>query len=109
MNMSAEVFENPHEFIPDRWATKSNHQRQAMERQNFSFGRGRRPCFGKAFALLSLKAAVCALVDRFALSIDPTAPGMVAEQAFGLRPKDNLQWVRLDPAPPSDEEGEKYH
>ncbi len=70
VHMSEEYYERPKEMIPERWLRDSDIQhlqdngevvenvRKADPLNMFAFGFGSRPCFGRKFALMQIKAVL---------------------------------------------------
>jgi hypothetical protein len=64
------VFNDPHEFRPERWlgsAIEENGKLQQQEKNFIPFGYGARICLGKALALMELKMMVASMLLRYAV------------------------------------------
>jgi cytochrome P450 len=58
-----ELFENPHEFIPERWEKEEYKQRQQLVSMIFSGGP--RSCLGKNLALVEMRVMMIKFVQRY--------------------------------------------
>ncbi len=67
------LFENPDEFIPQRFAPPKNEHKQ-HHYCLIGFGGGKHQCMGKHFAFMQLKAIWTVLLDRFEFSLDSGVP-----------------------------------
>jgi len=71
IHRDGDVFERPHEFVPDRWLVASeeegeDRERRARQRASFCpFGIGPMNCIGKNVAYLAIKLAVAHLFWRY--------------------------------------------
>ena len=64
-----DVFENPEEFRPERFAPEA---RKLLPKGAYMpFGGGRRICIGKRFAQLMVQAVTTTLLQRFRLDLEP--------------------------------------
>ncbi|KAF2993664.1 hypothetical protein E8E13_000479 [Curvularia kusanoi] len=64
-----EFFENPDDFVPERWLESSPMQLKEMERALFYFGGGSRTCIGKNIALSSMHKVVANLLREFDMKL----------------------------------------
>lgn len=64
MMMNEKYFPNPRIFNPDRFALDHPHQGQFAY---FPFSVGKRDCIGKKFAILSIKTALCRVLQSYEL------------------------------------------
>jgi cytochrome P450 len=60
LHFDAEVFSDPHEFMPERWLEPS----EAMTRDAIAFGLGTRQCIARNLATMELYCAVQRLVEE---------------------------------------------
>lgn len=58
---SAQIFESPDEFRPERWLTSSQDRLKQMDDAYFVFGRGSRGCIGKRLGLMVIEQTVAAV------------------------------------------------
>lgn len=88
IHRSAEFWENPLGFDPDRFAgerTASHHRYQF-----FPFGAGTRMCIGKGFALIEAKLILAHLAQTFRLDLAPDHT-VEPQATVTLRPRDGIQ------------------
>ncbi len=69
-----EIWDNPHEFIPERWADLPEHCQAAY----FPFSKGPRICTGKGFGQTELLLSIAALAHDFEFSLSDEEPIPVA-------------------------------
>lgn len=58
---SAQIFESPDDFRPERWLTSSQDRLKQMDDAYFVFGRGSRGCIGKRLGLMVIEQTVAAV------------------------------------------------
>ncbi|QFY44797.1 cytochrome P450 [Candidatus Methylospira mobilis] len=68
---SAELFPNPEQFDPDRYAPERGEDRNLYGWQ--AFGGGRHKCSGNAFALFQIKAIISVLLMRYRFELSAPA------------------------------------
>lgn len=97
-NHDPKVFENPHQFLPQRWLNKN-----LLEVNHFAFGAGSRMCSGKYLAFKQLYTLTCRMILYFKvrpptsdtlMGLDPFVSNM-SPSATAFDPK--LFKVRLEP------------
>uniref|UniRef100_A0AC35UA26 Cytochrome P450 n=1 Tax=Rhabditophanes sp. KR3021 TaxID=114890 RepID=A0AC35UA26_9BILA len=65
-NYDETVFENPHEFKPERFLLEDGRTlNKKLYEQMYSFGKGARACVGKSLALMELQLIFPTLVQKF--------------------------------------------
>ncbi|KIW90514.1 uncharacterized protein Z519_09161 [Cladophialophora bantiana CBS 173.52] len=91
----ASVFHNPDSFIPERW----EHPTAEMKVMHRPFSTGPRNCVGMHLARVQLLLTVCALYQRFEISLDPrmTEDMMVQRDLGVMTPIAKQLWVRIRP------------
>jgi len=72
VSFSEEVFERPHEFLPDRWLQPGS---KSLENWIVVFSKGPRSCLGINLAYCELYLALAHVFRRFDLRLDPAKPG----------------------------------
>jgi cytochrome P450 len=85
-------FDDPNEFLPDRWA--SGLARQLPRFAYMPFGGGPRICIGSRFAMMEAVLILAAIVQNFALEAQDERPEPFP--SITLRPKGGV-WLRLQP------------
>ncbi|MGH2926240.1 MAG: cytochrome P450 [Solirubrobacterales bacterium] len=83
----ADVFDDPHEFRPERFAPES--KARLPKGAYIPFGGGPRICIGMRFGELEVRAIAAAIVGRFRLGIDTERP-MRVRQMPTLSPRGGL-------------------
>lgn len=58
-----QIFENPHEFTPERWQTEKG--RNLLPLTTLIFGEGARSCIGRSMALINSKVMVIKFLRRY--------------------------------------------
>jgi cytochrome P450 len=74
LHRSADHWEKPHEFNPDRWANGATESDPLGSDWFFPFGRGPRTCIGMNFAMFSIRLTLATLLSRLRIRIDPNQP-----------------------------------
>jgi cytochrome P450 len=93
-----ELWENPEEFEPERFASESSNG--SRRKAYFPFGGGPRQCIGNNFALMEAKLVVSTVMQRYRLDLIP-GQEIKAQPRSTLGPRPGV-WVRLratSPAP----------
>lgn len=81
LQRSENHFDNPNEFIPERWLVKN-------EKSIFlTFGMGKRSCFGKKLAVMEIKMMIYYLLKNYDLLDNSILHPHDVELNFGLVPK----------------------
>jgi cytochrome P450 len=89
----ARFFEDPEEFIPERWTEAFA---AALPRfAYFPFGGGPRICIGSSFALTEATLLLASIVQRFHVSLAPECDAAPVI-SITLRPRNGLQVVLED-------------
>jgi cytochrome P450 len=91
----AAVFRDPDSFVPDRWENPT----QEVKIMHRPFSTGPRNCVGMHLARVQLLLTVCALYQRFDISLDPRlTENMMAQRDQGvMTPMAKQLWVRIHP------------
>ncbi|RDW72779.1 cytochrome P450 [Aspergillus mulundensis] len=89
--MDPEIFPNPHEFDPDRWA-RAAAKGARLDKYLVTFGKGSRMCVGQNLAYAEMFLIIATLVRKFDIELYET-------------PKANIEFAR-DFGTPLPEEGE---
>ena len=84
MHRSAEYWEAPLEFRPERHTAEAKAERKRFV--YFPFGGGRRQCIGEGFAWMEGVLGLATIAQRWRLRFVPTYP-VVAQAKITLRPK----------------------
>lgn len=84
MHRSAEYWDEPEAFRPERFTEEAKARRQKFV--YFPFGGGRRQCIGEAFAWMEGVLAVATIAQQWRLRFVPTFP-VVAQAKITLRPE----------------------
>jgi cytochrome P450 len=77
----AQFFDDPEEFIPERW----EHPRQGWKLAYLPFGIGPRGCFGEHLSFLTVKLMLAVLTKKFRLHLQP-GQDVKPLPLFALRP-----------------------
>lgn len=72
LHRDPEIFENPHEFYPQRWENPT----KAMKEAFMPFGRGPRICIGLHLAYIELRLATARFFQQFPTAHPSTREGM---------------------------------
>jgi len=72
VSFSEEIFERPHEFLPDRWLWPGS---KSLENWLVVFSKGPRSCLGINLAYCELYLTLAYMFRRFDVRLDPTKPG----------------------------------
>ena len=62
-NFDPKTFENPHEFIPERWEGETSKEKQFLTSMIFSGGP--RSCIGRSLALINTKVMMIKFLQRY--------------------------------------------
>ena len=87
LHHSPEYFNNPNEFIPERWFTQDAEQLEKMKKAFVPFSFGVRRCLGMHLAMLELKVCLASLIRRFEFKYVSGAD-MTPFNRILLRPRD---------------------
>ncbi len=74
LHRSADHWQKPEEFNPDRWANGATQSDPLGSDSFFPFGRGPRTCIGMNFAMFSIRLILATLLSRLRINVDPTQP-----------------------------------
>jgi len=75
IHMDPEHYENPEQFIPERFSAENGGAKAYMDRGVFfPFGLGPRICVGNRFAVAQSKCAIAALIRNFEITVNPKSP-----------------------------------
>lgn len=67
MHRNEKYFENPLEFIPERFTEERSHNNAYSY---IPFAAGTRNCIGQKFALLEIKTVISKILQKFVLKLD---------------------------------------
>jgi cytochrome P450 len=84
----ARFFENPEEFLPERWTAEFSER--LPKYAYFPFGGGPRQCIGNYFAMMEIILILATLGQRFKFSMAPDAK-VELYPAMSLRPKNGIR------------------
>ncbi|KAH7070316.1 cytochrome P450 [Paraphoma chrysanthemicola] len=89
------VFPHPTEFIPERWENPT----KEMKLMYRPFSTGPRNCVGMHLARVQLLLAVCALYQRFDITLDPstTEELMIMRDQVVMSPSGKKLWINAKP------------
>ncbi|KAI3392936.1 hypothetical protein diail_4953, partial [Diaporthe ilicicola] len=80
------VFENPEQFIPERWLTEDPEARERHEKFFMPFSKGPRSCLGIDLAWCEMYLALATLHRRFDIRLDGTKDenliGLMSDSLF---------------------------
>jgi cytochrome P450 len=97
LHRNPEVFDNPDEWMPERYLTSSEAKLKEMRRWFWAFGSGGRMCVGSNLALQEIKYVLAAIYTNFTTHIvDDT--GIEQMDTYTAPPKGGKLVVRLDHA-----------
>ena len=85
-------FDQPHQFIPERWTT--DFVERLPKYAYFPFGGGPRACIGASFAMMELILVLATIGQKFRLPLVPDHPVEIFP-AMSLRPKHGVK-VRVE-------------
>ena len=81
-------FEQPHEFIPDRWTAEF--ERNMHKYSYFPFGGGARLCIGRSFAMMEIALVIATIAEKFEITLDSDEVVEPIPLVL-LRPKNDLR------------------
>lgn len=84
MHRHPKYFENPEQFIPERW--ENSLEKQLPPCVYFPFGNGPRICIGKGFAMMEAVLLLASIIQNFKFSLVKNHP-IVLQPSITLRPK----------------------
>lgn len=91
IHRDARFFNQPDQFIPERWA--NNFAKELPTYAYFPFGGGQRLCIGKQFAITEAMVILVTLLQKFSFTLLP-AQKIEPEPSITLRPKNGI-WMKL--------------
>jgi cytochrome P450 len=83
-------YENPNEFIPERFSP--DNEKNIPKYAYLPFGAGPRVCIGNSFAMMEARLLLATIAQKFTLSLAPEQV-VVPERVFTLRPKFGMKMV----------------
>lgn len=86
----ARFFDNPDEFIPERWTEEF--EARLPKYAYFPFGGGPRACIGASFAMMEIILVLATIGQRFRLELASDQPVEIYP-AMSLRPKDGVHVI----------------
>jgi cytochrome P450 len=89
----ARFFDNPGEFIPERWTEEF--EARLPKYAYFPFGGGPRACIGASFAMMEMMLVLATIGQRFRLELASDQPVEIYP-AMSLRPKDKVEVIVRD-------------
>jgi cytochrome P450 len=89
----ARFFDNPGEFIPERWTEEF--EARLPKYAYFPFGGGPRACIGASFAMMEIILVLATIGQRFRLELASNRPVEIYP-AMSLRPKDKVEVIVRD-------------
>ena len=95
----AEYYSNPKEFQPERFSTENGGLKPFKDRGVFlAFGDGPRFCFGMKFAILEVKSAIVAILEKFEISLNVQSnDGFKCDPKFLFLVAQNGLWLDFKP------------
>lgn len=100
INRDAEYYNDPEEFIPERFDAAANGGLKAFKDKGvyLTFGDGPRTCLGFKFAQLESKAAIATIIKNFELSVNEKTPRELVIEPIGfLNDKIGGFWLNFKP------------
>ena len=99
IHRNAEYYPNPTEFNPERFSVQNGGIKQYKDKGVYlAFGDGPRVCLGIKFALLQVKSAIIAILEKFELSLnEKSKDGFVFDPEGFLLASENGLWVDFKP------------
>lgn len=83
-----DYWENPNEFIPERFDKESKKQRHKYA--YMPFGAGQRMCIGNNFAMMEMQIILTLFLQNFNLKLAANAPKIEPEPLITLRPRNGI-------------------
>ena len=87
LHHSTKYFNNPDEFIPERWLTADDETMEKMKKAYVPFSLGVRRCLGMHLAMLEMKICLASIIQKFEFEYVPGA-SMLPQSRFVFRPQD---------------------
>ncbi|KAJ8071021.1 hypothetical protein OCU04_001370 [Sclerotinia nivalis] len=81
LHRNAEVFPEPEKWLPERWMNIDMQKEKQMRSWFWAFGAGSRGCFGRHFAIYTMKALIAAVYIEFETRV---VDGSGMEQSDGF-------------------------
>ncbi|MGJ9383694.1 cytochrome P450 [Salipaludibacillus sp. CF4.18] len=91
MHRNPEYFDNPEEFIPDRFA--DNFMKKLPTYAYFPFGGGPRVCVGNHFSLMEGVLALAVMMKEYSVKMAPNHGEITPQPLVTLRPKHGLRMI----------------
>ncbi|KAL4887211.1 cytochrome P450 [Aspergillus karnatakaensis] len=89
VQMSANIFPKPDEFIPERWLGRKG---QELEKWNVAFSKGPRSCIGINLAYLEMYASIAYMFSRFEMELVETDKSCIESfDRFAARTKSQVK------------------
>ena len=90
MHRDERYYEQPLQFIPERWTPESRESRPAFS--YFPFGGGPRRCIGEGFAWMEGILLIATLAQKWRLQLVPHHP-VALKPVITLRPKHGMKMI----------------
>ena len=91
IHRQADYFENPDNFIPERF--ENNFMRTLPSYAYFPFGGGPRVCIGNHFAFMEMVLVLACIAHRYRLRLTPNHVTIKPQPLITLRPKPGLRMI----------------
>ena len=98
-SVSADYFERPEKFDPDRWLAGDVAGAHSPARVSMPFGAGPRVCPGRHLAMLEMKMALATLVGNFDIASVASADGTEPQELFSFTMEPTPLEMRLTERP----------
>jgi cytochrome P450 len=97
MHRDARYFDDPEQFLPERWA--NGLAKRLPKFAYFPFGGGPRICIGNSFAMMEAILLLATMVPKFRFTVLPDHP-VIPRTTVTLRPEHGIKGVLTKRVPP---------